>query len=133
MTRSLLGANYGIFFSHVPAGLPDTSWLRPNTQCRDRQQRHQVQAPGGGVHFRALAGPDLQGEGPGQQRAAGPQAAQRGAQAEVHLQKGCVVVFVLVSTTRCFTPSPRSLTYKLYRHCACTIKSNKQLSVIEMK
>lgn len=88
MARSLLPANYGFFFSHVPAGLPDTSWLRPNTQRRDRQQGHQVQAPGGGVHFRALAGPDLQGEGPGQQRAAGPQAPECGAQAEVHLQEG---------------------------------------------
>lgn len=47
------------------AGLPDASWLRPHTQRRDRQQGYQVQAPGGGVHLRALAGQDLQGQEPG--------------------------------------------------------------------
>lgn len=71
-----------------PAGLPDASGLWPNAQRRNRQQGHQVQAPGGGVHLGALAGEDLQGEEPGQQGAAGPQASQRSAQAEVHLQKG---------------------------------------------
>lgn len=70
------------------AGLPDAAGLRPHPQRRDRQQGHQVQAPGGGVHLGALAGADLQGQAPGQPGAAGPQAAQRGAQAEVHLQKG---------------------------------------------
>lgn len=70
------------------ARLPDAAGLRPHAQRRDRQQGHQVQAPGGGVHLGALAGEDLQGQAPGQPGAAGPQAAQRGAQAEVHVQKG---------------------------------------------
>lgn len=74
--------------SPVAAGLPDAAGLRPHPQRRDRQQGHQVQAPGGGVYLGALAGEDLQGEAPGQPGAAGPQAAQRGAQAEVHVQKG---------------------------------------------
>lgn len=44
------------------AGFQDTSWFWSNAQRRNRQKGHQVQAPGGGVHIRALAGPDLQGQ-----------------------------------------------------------------------
>lgn len=88
----------------LPAGLPDASRLRPDTQRRDRQQGHQVQAPGGGVHLGALAGEDLQGEEAGEPGAAGAQAAQRGVQAEVHLQKGNGALPVNVLNTE-FMPS----------------------------
>lgn len=84
----------------LPAGLPDATWLRPDTQRRDWQQGHQVQAPGGSVHLRALAGPDLQGEEPGQQGAAGPQASQYSAEAEVHVQKGNWIEPVVFSLER---------------------------------
>lgn len=71
-----------------PAGLQDASRLRPDAQRRDRQQGHQVPAPGRGVHIRALAGPDLQGQEAGQQGGAGPQTSERREQTEVHVQKG---------------------------------------------
>lgn len=73
------------------AGLPDAAGLRPDAQRGDREQGHQVQAPGGGLHLRALAGAHLQGEEAGEPRAPGPQAPrlQHHLQTEVHLQKDC--------------------------------------------
>lgn len=71
------------------AGLPDSAGLRPDAQRRDRQQGHQAEAPGGSLHFGALAGQDLQGEEAGEPRPRGAQAeGRRHHQAEVHVQKG---------------------------------------------
>lgn len=45
-----------IFYS---VGLQDTTRFWPNSQCWDRQQGHKVEALGGSLHIRALAGQDL--------------------------------------------------------------------------
>lgn len=117
-----------IFSSSSPkAGLQDAPRLRPDAQRRDRQQGHQVQAPGGGLHLGALAGSHLQGEGSGQPGAAGPQAPQRNAPAEVHLQKGTGdfrFQFFVWEVTRCGRSLPKSLTLQPHLFCyKCSIKN----------